>query len=173
MLFRSTVFQFVRPRPLGRRRLTTPVPDVPLLLDGALSFDVATNGISYARVLYDVSHVAPADWPWLDLYADLLPDLGTGELDYAAADAWRQALVPSFRVGLDQSLTQDGKLRLEVVFSSSALREEHGAIAEVLATSIAGARFDETARIAEGTHRKHAGVAAVAGKAAVRAALLA
>ncbi len=137
-----------RIRPADVSPQPRPVPDVPLLLDGALSFDVATNGISYARVLYDVSHVAPADWPWLDLYADLLPDLGTGELDYAAADAWRQALVPSFRVGLDQSLTQDGKLRLEVVFSSSALREEDAAIAEVLATSIAGARFDETARIA-------------------------
>ncbi|WP_332877373.1 insulinase family protein [Massilia sp. S19_KUP03_FR1] len=125
-----------------------PVPAVPLLLDGALSFDVPTNGISYARLLVDVSHVAPADWPWLDLYADLLPDLGVGELDYAAADAWRQALVPSFRVGLDQSLTQDGGLRLELVYSSSALREEHAAIAEVLATSIKGARFDETARLA-------------------------
>ena len=124
------------------------LPTVPLLQDGALHVDAATNGLSYARVLYDVSHVAPADWSWLDLYVDLLPDLGVGERDYAAADAWRQALVPSFRVGLDQSLTVDGQLRLEVVFASSALREEQGAIAEVLGASIDGARFDETARLA-------------------------
>jgi Zn-dependent M16 (insulinase) family peptidase len=125
-----------------------PVPQVPALAGNALPFSVASNGISYARAVYDVSHIAPADWPWLDLYADLLADLGVGERDFAAADAWRQALVPSFRVGLDTTLAQDGALRIEIGFSASGLREEHAAIAEVLSTSILGARFDETERMA-------------------------
>ena len=124
------------------------VPAVPPLVHGALQFDVASNGISYARLVYDVSHVAATDWPWLDLYADLLPDLGVGERDFAAADAWRQALVPSFRVGFDTGMAENGSLRLDIGFSASGLREEHGAIAEVLAASVAGARFDETARLA-------------------------
>lgn len=125
-----------------------PLPDVPPLNGQALELDVASNGISYARLVYDVSHVDSADWPWLDLYADLLPDLGVGERDFAAADAWRQALVPAFRVSFDTALAGNGALRLEMAFSSSGLREEHAAIAEVLSASIAGARFDETARLA-------------------------
>jgi Zn-dependent M16 (insulinase) family peptidase len=125
-----------------------PVPAVPPATGNVLQFDVASNGISYARAVYDVSTVAPADWPWLDLYVDLLPDLGVGALDFAAADAWRQALVPSFRVSLDTALAPDGKLRIEVAFSASGLREEQAGLADVLATSIATPRFDETARIA-------------------------
>jgi len=125
-----------------------PVPTVPALDGNALQFTVASNGISYARAVYDLSHIAPADWPWLDLYVDLLPDLGVGDRDFAAADAWRQVLVPSFRVGLDTTLAPGGSLRIEVGFSASGLREEHAAIAEVLSTSILAARFDETERMA-------------------------
>lgn len=124
------------------------VPAVPPLTDSALAFDVASNGINYARVIYDVSRTERADWPWLDLYADAVLDLGVGERDFAAADAWRQALVPSFHVRLDTGLAQDGSLRLEIVYSTSGLREEHAAIAEVLSASLQGARFDETARLA-------------------------
>ncbi|HEX8478380.1 MAG TPA: insulinase family protein [Telluria sp.] len=137
-----------RIRPGDVSTVPRPVPGVPALAGNALPFSVASNGISYARAVYDVSHIAQADWPWLDLYADLLADLGVGERDFAAADAWRQALVPSFRVGLDTTLAQDGALRIEIGFSASGLREEHAAIAEVLSASILGARFDETERMA-------------------------
>lgn len=140
--------QLPRIRPGDVSPQPRPVPPVPAPHDGAVSFDVPTNGISYARVMYDVSHVDAADWPWLDLYADLLPDLGVGERDFAAADAWRQSLVPAFNVSLEQGLTRAGALRLDISFFASGLREEHAAIAEVLTASIAGARFDETARIA-------------------------
>ena len=140
--------QLPRIRPGDVSTEPRPVPAVPALRDNALQFTVASNGISYARAVYDVSHIAPADWPWLDLYVDLLPDLGVGERDFAAADAWRQALVPSFRVGLDTTLAPTGALRIEVGFSASGLREEHAAIADVLSTSILGARFDETERMA-------------------------
>jgi Zn-dependent M16 (insulinase) family peptidase len=124
------------------------LPAVPVPVAGAVCFDVTTNGISYVKVKYCVSQMALEDWPWLALYADLLPDLGVGARDFAAAGAWRQALVPSFRVSLDKALAQNGSLQLDIAFSASGLREQHAGLAEAVSASIAGARFDETARLA-------------------------
>ena len=113
-----------------------------------LPFTIASNGLSYVRVHYDVSAFAPEDWPWLRLYADLVAGLGTGAMDYEEAGAWRQRMAPSFNVGLDAMQKTDGALCLEVWFSASGLREEHDNMAELVSRSLAGARFDEHARLA-------------------------
>lgn len=137
-----------RIRPADVSPVVRPLPAVPPLHDGSVSVDVASNGISYARGMFDVSHLTPADWPWLSLYTALLPDLGVAGRSFADTGAWRQALVPSFGVSLGAALAQQGGLRLEIAFSASGLREEHAAVAEVLLTSIGAARFDETERLA-------------------------
>jgi Zn-dependent M16 (insulinase) family peptidase len=130
------------PRPLH------PLPAEPRR---ALGLEIASNGISYARVLYDVSAFDEADWPWLDLYAELLPDLGVGSMDFAQAASWRKQLAPSFSVDLDAHETladAASPLRVNLSFSSRNVREEQAAIAELLSVSIRQARFDETERIA-------------------------
>ncbi|NVD70993.1 insulinase family protein [Duganella sp. BJB1802] len=137
-----------RIRPADVSPTAPPLPAVAPPRQGAACFDVAGNGISYARVRYDVSGLGMEDWQWLRLYADLLPELGGGARGYAAAGAWRQALVPAFGVDLDATQRPDGSLALGMCFFASALREEHAAIADVLSASISGARFDETARLA-------------------------
>ncbi|MFT5960983.1 MAG: Zn-dependent M16 (insulinase) family peptidase [Burkholderiaceae bacterium] len=121
---------------------------IPAPVDGAISFSIASNGISYANVLYDVSALADSNWPWLQLYTDVVSELGVGQRDFEEASAWRQRLVPSSHASLEAIPQADGKLHVELSFSASGLREEQAAIATVLSESISHPRFDETERLA-------------------------
>lgn len=113
-----------------------------------LPFQIASNGLSYARALFDVSGFGADDWPWLRLYADLISELGVDDMDYEEAGAWRQQMVPSFDVGLDATQQAGGALRLELWLAASGLREEHAHIAEVIGKYVTAARFDEHERLA-------------------------
>jgi Zn-dependent M16 (insulinase) family peptidase len=140
-----------RIRPQDVSPLPRPLHDLPEESGRLLGLRIASNGISYGRVVYDVSAFDEADWPWLDLYAELLPDLGVGTMGFAEAASWRKQLAPSFSVDLDaqESLRADGPaLRINLAFSSRNVREEQEAIAQLLSKSIREARFDESERIA-------------------------
>lgn len=125
-----------------------PPPAAPRIVDGSAVFAAATNGIVHGRVLYAVSHLDADDWPWLDLYVRLLPGLGTGARDFAAAAAWRRAAAPDFQAVVETVLAPDGRLHLDVAFAAAGLDGDETALAGLLSASIAGARFDETARLA-------------------------
>lgn len=111
------------------------------------TMSIASNGISYARVQFDVSALPEADWPWLQLYVDLRGGLGVAGRSYDDADAWRQQAAPVFGLSLAPALV-DGALSLALSFYASGLHEEHAGIAEVINTHIAQPRFDEHVRIA-------------------------
>jgi hypothetical protein len=130
-----------------------PLHSLPAAQDKRLALTIASNGVCYGRVIYDLSALPASDWPWLDLYAALLPDLGVGERDYAAAAAWRQQLAPAFAVDLDaqERLAPEGAspaLLIRLSFASKNVREELQGIAELLSQSVRAPRFDETERIA-------------------------
>jgi Zn-dependent M16 (insulinase) family peptidase len=125
-----------------------PALPIPAAIDGAISFSIASNGISYANVLYDVSDLADSNWAWLQLYTDVVSELGVGERDFEETSAWRQRLVPSYHASLEAIPQDDGKLHVELTFSASGLREEQTAIATVLSESISRPRFDESERMA-------------------------
>jgi len=135
----------IRPCDIGAD--VPPLP-APRLVDGAAVLQAATNGIVHARVLYDVSQLDEDDWPWLDLYVQLLPGLGVDRRDSGAAAAWRRAAAPDFQAAIDTAPAPDGGLHLDLAFSASGLDGGEAALADLLAASIAGARFDETARLA-------------------------
>jgi Zn-dependent M16 (insulinase) family peptidase len=142
-----------RVRPEDVSPLPRPLYPLPAQQGKALALAIASNGISYTNVVYDVSAFAEEDWPWLDLYTTLLPDVGAGERSYEEASAWRQELVPMFDVDLeaeDRFSEQGGRgvLHARVVFSARSLREQQEAMAEVISESIRRPRFDEHERIA-------------------------
>lgn len=142
-----------RIRPQDVSPLPRPAFDLPPAPTRSVGLTIASNGVSYASVIYDVSGFAEHEWPWLDLYATLLPDLGIGDKSFEEAAAWRQQHVPRFDVDLDahESLPQPGEaagFRLQMIFSARNLREEAQAIAAVISDSIRHARFDERERIA-------------------------
>ena len=125
-----------------------PALAIPAANDGAVAFAIASNGVSYANVLYDVTGLPDSDWPWLRLYAELAPELGVGSQTFEEASAWRQSMVPSFHIGLEAIPRQDRSIRVELSFSASGLREEQPAIAAVLSAWIGAPRFDEHERLA-------------------------
>ena len=147
----NSVLPRIRPQDVD----TLPRPAFPLPPGdcNTVGLPIASNGVSYANVIYDVSALAEAEWPWLDLYATLLPDLGVGSRTFEEAAAWRQQQVPRFDVDLDalESIMPGQTapaFRLQLVFSARNLREEALAIAAVLNESIRTPRFDERERIA-------------------------
>ncbi|GAB2842572.1 insulinase family protein [Pseudoduganella ginsengisoli] len=142
----NSVLPRILPSDVGKepRRL----PDIPAAVDGAYRFDIASNGISYARVHYDVSDMPAEDWPWLQLYTDLRRDLGVAGMNYEQAGAWRQRMAATFGVNFDAIMRENGSMLLDVSFAASGLREEHQNLGDVLAAHIASPRFDEHERIA-------------------------
>lgn len=145
----TAVLPRILPGDVDAQPLPLPAVEPATTADGAnlFTFPIASNGISYARIEYDVSALPAGDWPWLQLYADMRRGLGLEGMDYAEADAWRQRAVPVFSLQLLPALV-DGRLRLTLRFHADGLREEHERIAEVLAAFIGSPRFDEHERIA-------------------------
>ncbi len=142
-----------RIRPQDVSAVPRPAHPLPVAPAATIGLRIASNGVSYANVVYDLGNLAEADWPWLDLYATLVPDLGVGERSFEQAAAWRQQQVPRFDIDLDahESLPQAGgaaSFRLQMTFSARNLREEAQSIAAVLSESIRSPRFDERDRIA-------------------------
>ncbi|MEX4004936.1 insulinase family protein [Paraburkholderia sp. EG285A] len=135
----------------------------------------ATNGITYATTLFDLSTAPKDDWPWLSLYADIVPDLGTGSLGFEEADRWRQRQVSSFSMTLD-TLVEAGRTSLtpQLNVHASALTEDEAGIPSAIAAWTLVPRFDELDRISFLTKarvaRKVNGLAAAAGQYASLAA---
>lgn len=124
-----------------------PVPDAS---ERVVTLAVNTNGISYATVLYDISDFTEEEWPWLNLYAGLVPQLGLGDMGYEESSAWRQEFVPDFNIDVaaSQPMAAGAPLQVLVEFSAKGLQEEQGNIAAVLSKSISAPRFDEVERMA-------------------------
>ena len=149
---RKIVDKDVLPRifPSAVARLAKPSFPVPAEDEKAVVLEVATNGIAYASVLYDISDFSAQEWPWLNLYAGLVPQLGVAEMGYEASSAWRQEMVPDFNIDVaaSQSLAVGMPLQILVEFSAKGLQDEQHNLATALLQSIAAPRFDEYERMA-------------------------
>jgi Zn-dependent M16 (insulinase) family peptidase len=141
----SSVLPRIRPADVNREPLA--LPDVGAPVDGKYVFPIPSNGISYARVQFDVSALPEDDWPWLPLYASLRSDLGVADRDFKQAAAWRRARVARHAIGVHAVQEAGGALRIAMNFFAGALREEHAQIAAVLDEYVHRPRFDEDARI--------------------------
>lgn len=142
-----------RIRPQDVSAVPRPAFPLPASAGHTVGLPIASNGVSYASVMYDISRFGEADWQWLDLYATLVPDLGVGAMRFEETAAWRQQQVPRFDIGLDAveclaAAGSDPVFKIQMIFSAKNLREEARAIATVLEQSIRTPRFDETERIA-------------------------
>jgi len=106
-----------------------------------------TNGITHAYVQVNVSALAPAQWPWLDLYAYLLTQLGAKEMGHLEASAWRQVMVSDFYVDFSVRPRLGEDCPLEVSFACSALREEQANLAQVVAAWFVAPKLQDADRV--------------------------
>ncbi|MCE4557941.1 insulinase family protein [Roseateles cellulosilyticus] len=135
----------IRPGDVGIE--PSPLPAIRELAPQVRLFEAATNGICYATLVRDLGSIAPDDWQWLAVYADVVEDLGVGTRSYEEASRWRKQQVPTFSVALD-ALQPTGKssvmpqLKMHV-----AILEEEQAHAVAVLQAWMSPRFDELDRI--------------------------
>ncbi len=149
---RKIVDKSVLPRILPSTVEPLAKPGFPLPADNeaVVVLEVATNGIAYASILYDISDFTAQEWPWLNLYAGMAPQLGVAEMGYEATSAWRQEMAPDFNIDVisSQPIAADKPLQIFMGFSAKGLQDEQDNLATVLLQSIAAPRFDELERMA-------------------------
>jgi len=148
---RKNVDKSVLPRIVPSAVAPTAKPSLPVPDENerVVVLKAATNRITYASILYDVSDFTEQEWHWLSLYTGLMPQLGIATMDYEAASAWRQEMAPDFSIDVVASpLIAGDSLQMFVEFSARGLQEEQDHLANLLLQSIQAPRFDEYERMA-------------------------
>jgi Zn-dependent M16 (insulinase) family peptidase len=107
----------------------------------------ATNGMTQVRVAFDLTSLAQEHPAWLQLYAELLPELGARSMSYARAASWRRERVSGFGMLLDSLTGADGDLTVCMSFQASAPREDQHFIVPVLQAWISCPSFDDKDRL--------------------------
>lgn len=126
-----------------------PRPLPALASDPAVAHAMAANGLSHVQLCVDLSAVPRADWPWLHLYANLLPGLGADGRDWAESLRRRHEQVPGFGVSLGAPPALDGAQWLTLSFSCGMLREQQDAAIEVIDAWLSRPVLDDAARVAQ------------------------
>ena len=110
-----------------------------------------TNGLAYQQIVIDLPDVAPELLDLLPQYTSCLTELGCGERDYLAMQAWQSSIsggvsaTTSVRGGVADVQASKGIF----VLSSKALLRNHAAMSELMATTLEQVRFDELERLRE------------------------
>lgn len=146
------------PEVLPRVTLADVPPATPLLAPArrtedrvpVAAYECATNGVFRARLAYRLPALNAAELAALPLFCEYLTELGSESDDYLAVQEHR-ARIGSFqswavvRPGADD----DGTLSAWLLLGGKGLARKREAVLETLAGMLAGARFDESARLTE------------------------
>ncbi len=123
-----------------------PVESVPTTWYGQ-----GTNGLVYTQAVVDLPAFSEELVDVLPWFCDCLTEVGCGERDYLAAQAWQASV--SGGISADTSvrgtIEDTGHVRGLFVLAGKALTRNHEPLAEVLRTVFERARFDELARLRE------------------------
>ncbi|WP_421863341.1 insulinase family protein [Motiliproteus sp.] len=110
-----------------------------------------TNGLVYQQLLVELPQLTDEQQQLLPYYTSCMTELGCGELSYQQAQAWQAQVsggisaYTSVRGAIDDEQQVKGYLTL----SGKALLDNVDALAELMATTFNGLRFDEHAKIRE------------------------
>ncbi len=129
-------------------KIPTPVK-VPLAGSEAEIYRQGTNGLVYHEVVSELPALAPHQLALLPLYSSCVTELGCGDRDYLQMQAWQSSV--SGGIHSSQSIRahtdDEQRLRAYYLFSGKALARNNDKLAELMATTLAEVRFDETGRI--------------------------
>lgn len=116
----------------------------------SLSIDVPSNGVFTLSLESDVSGASAEMLPWLSLYAELLPSVGEAGSDHLATEKTRRAQAASFSCGLFAAPSPDFDGSASIHFSrmASGLAREGSSMADMLASAVGRASFDDASRVA-------------------------
>ena len=114
-------------------------------------FPAGTNGLSYLQVVADLPPLDPDLLALLPIFCECVTEVGSAGRDYLATQARQAAVTGGIGANLSIGSALDDLDRLQgcFVLSGKALARNQGALADLLAETLAAARFDELERLRE------------------------
>lgn len=112
-----------------------------------------TNGLDYLTLSCDLSHVEPADVPWIRLATQLMMDLGFGFLPFDQADAFRNSQCAGIQASFSlkpiaTKINEESNLHCAFNLSLKGLTSNRSNMIDLLIQQFKHPRFDEQDRIA-------------------------
>lgn len=114
-------------------------------------FTAGTNGLVYAQTILDLPAFSPTEQELLPLFTYCLTELGCQDRDYRANQALQSQVAGSLTASytLRSSLASEQETQGYFVISGKALASKQNELQQLMAQTLADARFDELERIAE------------------------
>ncbi len=126
-------------------------------------YATGTNGLVYADLVTTVPDMMPELVDIFPLFCELLTEVGIGKQDYLQTTGWQAAVTGgiSARHSIHGDISDSDVTTVSFILSGKALSRNIAGLAEIMATTLDEARFDELDRIREvisqiRTHRESA-----------------
>ncbi len=110
-----------------------------------------TNGLAYQQIISSLSGLQGSELALVPYYGALLPEVGSGDLDYLSAQVWQSEVSGGLGAHsmIRGAIDDASKVNAYFVASSKALVRNHAELSKLLKQSFISARFDEKTRIRE------------------------
>ncbi|MBF0125025.1 MAG: insulinase family protein [Magnetococcales bacterium] len=110
-----------------------------------------TNGLAYQQLVLDLPALTPEQIDLLPLFASCLTEVGCGQRDYLAQQAWQSAICGGISAAATVRMAATDLEQFQATFtlSSKALVRNHGDMTALLHETLEQARFDELPRLRE------------------------
>ncbi|MBF0160246.1 MAG: insulinase family protein [Magnetococcales bacterium] len=110
-----------------------------------------TNGLAYQQLVLQLPALSAEQVDWLPLFASCLTEVGCGQRDYLAQQAWQSAICGGINAAATVRMAADHTERFQASFvlSSKALVRNHDVMTQLLRETLEQARFDELPRLRE------------------------
>ena len=114
-------------------------------------FNAGTNGLVYQQVIIDLPDLSEAQQALLPLYTYCLTELGCGERDYRANQAYQSQITGGLHAytSLRGGVGDEQQVSAYLVMSGKALSVNSEKLTALMAATLDAARFDEQGRIRE------------------------
>jgi len=115
------------------------------------SYAQGTNGLVYHQVIIEMPQLEDELTALLPYYSNCLTELGVGEHDYLATQAWQSSVCGSLDAftSIRGDIDNAQSMKSYLVLSSKALSRNMQAMAELVQQTLQNVRFDELPRIRE------------------------
>ncbi len=114
-------------------------------------FPQGTNGLVYQQLILPLPALNESQLELLPLYTTMLSELGVGDKDYLATQAWQASVCGSIHAysAFRGATNNEQKVDAYITLSSKALTRDLAAMTELMHATFNDVRFDETERMRE------------------------
>ena len=112
-------------------------------------YEQGTNGLVYQQVVIDLPALEPELLDVLPYYTSCLTELGIGQRDYLAVQAWQSQMVGSIHASssVRGDINDEQRVTGYVTLSAKSLSRNYEALCELVYETLHNVRFDEVGRI--------------------------